>query len=277
MKHEILDTAQWGKVLFLEEYNTRIGIALDFGIRIVHLSVVGMENLYYVQPNDLSDNFATPDGWRLYGGHRLWSAPESDLSYCPDNDPVSYELLPNGAKVTQNEEPWLHIEKSLSVEFVDGKICLTHTIINKSDAEMTCTSWGVNTLGPGKAEIPFEGTAPGDYTPRRRVNLWANTNLHDPRLTFEKDRLTAEFQPLTDYCKLGLYTPAGKAVYEAKGQRFTITFATPPVEICPDGGCNFELYMGAKFMELETVGTVTTLTKNQAVRHQEFWELSPLR
>lgn len=276
MKHEILNTQQWGNVLFLEEYNTRVGIALDFGIRIVHLSVAGMENLYYVQPNDLSDNFATGDGWRLYGGHRLWTAPESDLSYCPDNAPVTYELLPNGAKVTQSVDPWLSIEKSLSVEFSDGKICLTHNIRNCGDAPMTCASWGVNTLGPGDAEIQFPGTAPGDYTPRRRLNLWANTNPHDPRLTFQKDRLLASFAPLTDYCKLGLYTPEGKADYTAKGQRLTITFATPPVEDCPDGGCNFELYMGAKFMELETMGTVATLLPGEATSHREFWELAPL-
>ena len=276
MKHEILNTQQWGKVLFLEEYNTRVGIALDFGIRIVHLSVVGMENLYYVQPNDLSDNFVTPDGWRLYGGHRLWSAPESDLSYCPDNDPVSYTLLSDGVTVSQKKEPWLGIEKTLTLQFLDGKVCLTQSIKNAGDAPITCASWGVNTLGPGKAEIQFPGTAPGDYTPRRRINLWADTNLHDPRLTFTKDRLVAEFAPLPDYCKLGIYTPKGQAVYEAKGQRFTLTFHSPDVGICPDGGCNFELYMGAKFMELETVGTTTLLQPGEAVSHQEFWELRPL-
>lgn len=276
MKHEIRNTDQWGRVLFLEEYNTQIGIALDFGIRIVHLSVAGMENLYYVQPKDLSDGFVTPDGWKLYGGHRLWSAPESDLSYCPDNDPVSYEILENGAAVTQGKEKWLGISKRLAVTFEDGKICLTQTIKNEGDAPITCASWGVNTLGPGTAEISFPGTAPGDYTPRRRMNLWANTNPHDPRLSFEKDRLTATFQPLADYCKLGLYTPEGNAVYTAKGQKFTLTFHTPNVESCPDGGCNFELYMGAKFMELETMSTVKTLNPGEETSHQEFWTLETL-
>lgn len=276
MKHEILNTQQWGNVLFLEEYNTRIGIALDFGIRVVHLSVCGMENIYYVQPNDLSDHFVTPAGWRLYGGHRLWSAPESDLSYCPDNDPVSYELLENGATVTQKKEPWLGISKKLTITFQNGKVCLTQTIKNENDEPITCASWGVNTLKPGSAEISFWGTDPGDYTPRRRINLWANTNPHDPRLKFEKDRLLATFQPLTDYCKLGLYTPEGVATYTGYGQKFTLLFPTHTVEQCPDGGSNFELYMGAKFMELETVGTVKTLQPGEETSHQEFWVLEAL-
>lgn len=273
MKHEILSTQQWGSVLFLEEADIRVGIALEFGIRIVHLSLAGMENLFYVQPKDLSDGFTTPDGWRLYGGHRFWTAPESDLSYCPDNAPVSYTLVPDGAVVTQAPDSWLGIRKSLTVTFGDGKVCLLHTVQNCREAPITCATWGVNTLGPGKAEISFRGTAPGDYTPRRRINLWADTNLHDPRLSFQKDRLLAEHQPRKDYCKLGLYTPAGTACYESRGQKLTVSFPTPPVESCPDGGCNFELYMGEKFMEMETLGTTVTLQKNQTASHTEYWQL----
>ena len=273
MKHEVLNTQQWGNVLFLEEYNIRVGVALDFGIRVVYLSAAGMENIFYEQPNDLSDHFVTSSGWRLYGGHRLWTAPESDLSYCPDNDPVSYELLPNGVKVTQKCDPWLLMEKSLTITFENGKVCLTQGVKNCGDAPITCATWGVNTLKPGNAEVAFWGTDPGDYTPRRRINLWANTNVHDPRLHFDKSRLVATYEPLTDYCKLGLYTPEGVATYTGHGQKFTLFFPTHSVEECPDGGCNFELYMGAKFVELETVGTVTTLQKGESASHQEFWQI----
>ena len=273
MKHEILTTDQWGPVLFLTHQDTQVGIALEFGIRIVHLSVAGMENLFYVQPKDLSDGFTTADGWHLYGGHRFWTAPESDLSYCPDNAPVSYALTPEGVTVTQSPDPWLGIQKSLTVAFDGSKVHLTHTVKNCQDTPVTCATWGVNTLGPGKAEIAFQGTAPGDYTPRRRVNLWADTNLHDPRLTFRKDRLLAEHQPLKDYCKLGLYTPTGTAVYTSRGQKLTVCFPVPPVESCPDGGSNFELFLGEKFMELETLGTTATLEKNETASHTECWQI----
>ena len=49
MEHWI-DTAQpWGRVLWLTDGNTRVGVALDFGLRVVHLSCEGMENLFYTQ------------------------------------------------------------------------------------------------------------------------------------------------------------------------------------------------------------------------------------
>ena len=118
MNHEIRKTQQWGDVLWLDNGTVEIGVALEFGIRIVHLSRKGMENLYYVQPNDLSDNFTKGD-WRVRGGHRLWLAPESPESYCPDNSPVACKVVENGAVITQNADPWLQIGKELSVFFLE--------------------------------------------------------------------------------------------------------------------------------------------------------------
>ena len=96
---------QWGRVLWLRNEFAELAVALDFGIRIVHASYPGMENLFYEQPNDLSDGFVAEGGWRLYGGHRMWLAPESDDSYYPDNQPVSYEIADGHVLVTQPEDP----------------------------------------------------------------------------------------------------------------------------------------------------------------------------
>ena len=52
-------TEKWGKVLWVTTDYAEVGIALEFGIRVVHLSCPGMENLYYEQPADLSDGNAT--------------------------------------------------------------------------------------------------------------------------------------------------------------------------------------------------------------------------
>ena len=69
MIHYINAHPEMGNMLWLEEGDIQIGIALDYGIRVRHLSIKGMENLYYEQPVDLSDGFGTPDGWKLRGGH----------------------------------------------------------------------------------------------------------------------------------------------------------------------------------------------------------------
>ena len=270
-------TEKWGKVLWITTDFAEVGIALDFGIRVVHISCPGMENLCYEQPKDLSDGCATPQGWKVYGGHRMWLAPECDQSYCPDNDPVSYEIQGASVLVTQDTEPWLGIQKQLRLTFRENAVDVENIFINRTDKEMTGASWGVNTLAAGgTAKVDFAGTKPGDYTPRRIVSLWADTNVHDARVRFDQDSLTAIHKPLADYFKMGLYVPQGKAVYENKGQRLTLTFPAEGMGNYPDNGCNFELYLGRFFMELETMGVVRTMAPGDATSHVETWQLEKL-
>ena len=274
MQAYVKDTDVWGRVLWLCGESAQVGVALDFGIRIVHLSYPDCENLYYTQPADLSDGFVTEAGWRLYGGHRLWMAPEGDYSYYPDNEPVSYELLDDGAIITQNPDPIMGIQKFLHLTFLsDGGVKLEQGMRNVSDKVIAGASWGINTLDAGgKAVISYQGKK--GYTPHRVVSLWSDTNLHDPRLSFDKHSLTATYMQLPDYLKLGLYSMEGKAVFENKGQRFSILFDAQPIDQYPDNGCNFELYMCSKFMELETLGTKTQLQPGACTSHVETWYLT---
>ena len=278
MKHEIISTDR-GRVLMLTDGKTQVGAALDFGIRVVHLSCAGMENLYYEQPADCSDGYTEKTGWRLYGGHRLWLAPESEKSYAPDNDPVSCTLTENGVILEQKTDPFLLLRKRLSVNFEpDGSIRVEHRIENAGDTPVTGASWGVNTLsGGGTATIPFPNDkAVSVFNPSRCISLWGDTDPHDPRLHFTKDSLTATFLPASEYLKLGLYVHAGQAVLENKGQRLHISFGVPAMAECPDNGCNFELFMCQNFMELETLGARKTIAPGEAVSHTEYWKLEKL-
>ena len=60
--------AKRGNLIWLSDGRTEAAAALEFGIRIVHLSCAGKPNLFYSQPDDLSDGLATEAGWRIYGG-----------------------------------------------------------------------------------------------------------------------------------------------------------------------------------------------------------------
>lgn len=268
---------KWGKVLWITTDYAEVGVALEFGIRVVHLSCPGMENLFYEQDPDLSDGNATPQGWKLYGGHRIWLAPESDQSYYPDNDPVSYVVDGNSVLVEQKTDPWTGIKKLLKINFWDDSITLENIFINDTDAVVEGASWSINSLdGGGAAKIGFVGSDPGDCTPRRVISLWADTTVQDPRLCFTRDSLTATHMPIADYLKLGLYCDPGKAVFENKGQRFTLTFGAGGIENHTDNGCNFELFMAKEFMELEILGIKRTLQPGEAASHTETWQLEKL-
>lgn len=275
MEFCIKNDPSWGRIYFMTDGKTEVGVALDFGIRIVHLSCAGMENLYYRQPDDLSDSFTMGD-WRLYGGHRMWLAPEGDHSYHPDNDPVSFKTLSDGVIVEQTLDPRQNIVKSLKITFeADGALRLDHSFRNAGETVITGASWGVNTLdGGGEATVGFSGVA--GLNPSRTVSLWGDTNLNDSRLKFTKTEIQVQHAPSPDYFKIGVYSREGKAVFRNKGQQLTLRFDTPEMDSLPDNGCNFELFMSKQFLELEVLGVKTEIRPGEAACHTERIKLEKL-
>lgn len=275
MKYEIRNHDVLGRLLWLTDGKTEVAVALDFGIRVVHLSCTGKENLFYIQPEDLSDGVAMPNGWRLHGGHRFWLSPESDDSYFPDNSPVAYRVLEDGIEVTQEKDPLLGVIKSITLRFLpNGTVELTHHIQNISEKEMTVALWGVNTLIGGKVEVGFSANPQRVFTPSRVVALWGKTNLGDPRVKFDAERLLACHGPSDDYFKIGIFSQDGRAVYQGLGQQLTITFEALAPEMYSDMGSNFELFMNNHFMELETLGIRHTLLPGDCASHREVWQVT---
>lgn len=277
MKHEIREIPGRGRVLWLTDGNTELGVALDLGIRILHLSCKGMENLLYEQPDDLSDGLTTPEGWKIYGGHRYWTAPESEKSYYPDASPVSYETTENGVRLTQSDDPWLKVRKRLDIAFMkDGSIELRHSAQNLSNEPVSYASWGVTTLDKGEATINFRRGIPGTYNHCRNISLWGNSSPADPRIRFGEDEILACHNTESAAFKMGIFSPEGRASLINKGQQFTLSFEAEKDGHYPDGGCNFEIYMDAHVLELEALGQLRTVAPGANAEHWERWQIKAL-
>ncbi len=278
MKPEIRSHPVHGRILWISDGTVDVAGALDFGVRIVHLSAAGKENLLYVQPADLSDGLATPEGWRIHGGHRFWGAPESERSYYPDNDPVEYEELPNGFLLRQKTDPWTQTEKTLAVTLTgNGSVEVVHTLTYVGEEELTAAAWGVTTLrGGGSACSPFPRCESGsEFQVNRTLALWGATSLADQRLTFSGDEILARHDGSSAYFKMGIYNARGCIRMENLGQELRIGFAVHPLEAyAADRGCNAELFMDPNVMELETLGVTKTLKKGESVSHTEYWKVS---
>ncbi len=272
MKYEIRADAQLGRLLWLSDGKTELAATLDTGIRIVHLSCCGMENLFYRQPADLSDGIFRDHGWKLIGGHRFWLSPETEESYWREGEEIEYTLHENGVTLRQKTDPWIGMEKAIRLDFLsDGGIRVEHSACNRTEKPLTWALWGINTLAGGRGEVEFTGS--GDYTPMRTVSLWRKTSLSDPRLSFTADRVQATHAPMAEYCKIGVYSPSGKVCHENLGQRFEIQMEPVPMELCPDRGVNVEIYLNKRFMELETLGPMTTIAPDQWASFQEVWRV----
>lgn len=276
MEYQIKQDPRYGRMLWLTDGETELGIPLDFGIRILHVSACGGENLLYQQPEDLSDGLTTGEGWRIWGGHRLWSAPESEQSCWPDNQPVSYTMQTDGVILTQAVDPWLHQRKQLQIRFCpDGSLLLEHRIENTGSEPVSIASWGVSTFSGGKAELWFDGGTKHCLNPERILSVWGDADLSDLRLRFTRDRIFAAFGP-GEALKIGIFSHSGKAVLQHKNQQFTLTFEADSAKQYPDGGCNFELYTDSHIFELEALGPVQTLAPGQAAAHWERWTVKHL-
>ena len=274
MKLEVKTHPVHGRILMLSDEYIELAGALEFGIRIVYLSVPGKENLLYVQPSDLSDNLVTPGGWRIHGGHRFWAAPEGELSYYPDNDPVTYETLPDGFVLKQKTDPWTHMQKTLSVE-LDGKsrLRVIHTLTYEGDESVQAAAWGVTTLrGGGTAVFPFPKAEGNEFRVNRSLGLWGDTSLSDQRLSFSGDKIIAKHDGSRAYFKLGMYNADGRISMENLGQKLQIDIPVYPMDAyAADRGCNAELFMDPNVMELETLGETKLLKKGESVSHTEYW------
>ena len=276
IKNEIRNTER-GRMLFLTDGKTEVGCALDFGIRISHLSVAGMENIFYEQPADCSDGIGSADGWRVYGGHRLWNTPEEDTNYYPDNDPIDYELTDDGVILKQKPDPLRLVEKAIIIRFLeDGRVQLTNIIKNIAEEAIDTAAWGVNTLSGGDVDVDFckAEVKSGGY-PDRNIAMWGATSLMDERVTWTAEHLSTKFKPLKDYFKIGLYTSSAKAAYvnAEKGQKFTLEFGADDFGKYPDGNANCELWLNTYCVEMESLGIVKHLEKGDSVEHTEFWRV----
>ena len=280
MKTEIRNDSELGRVLWMTDGQTELAVTLDVGIRVIHLSCAGMQNLLYRQPADCSDGLQTPDGWRIFGGHRFWAAPESEKSYYPDQQPLEYALAGDGVILCQPIDPWTGLQKTLTLHFCpDGSIRAEHRLTNCSDHPVEAAAWGVTTMaGGGTAQIPFAGrvTETEQYNPERVVSLWGTTSLGDERICFTKDGISATHLPSDDYFKIGLYSFAGKMTMQNFEQEFELSIKPLPMEDCADLGCNLELYMNRHVMELESLGKRTLMQLGQSAEHTEIWRVRKL-
>jgi hypothetical protein len=247
------------------------------GPRIVGLRYKGSANLLCELPENAAETSFGP--FRLFGGHRLWHAPEAmPRSYIPDNQGVTVSIIPNGLTLDGTAEPGTGIHKQIQVQ-LDTElpiVHLTHTLINEGLWEVELAPWAITQfrLG-GKCILPIQETDPGAHQllPNRRIALWNYAHIHDPRLRLEDDFILLEAREQMPPFKIGAYNPRGWIAYWLDGILFRKSFDASPSLVYPDFGCNAETYSNEEFIELESLGPLTRLAPGQSVNHIETWQV----
>ena len=266
---------KYGKCIEIANGTADIVVTVDVGPRVIRFGLTGKEN-------EFCDNgaFHVPVGdeeWRIMGGHRLWHSPEANpRSYSPDNEPVSWERIENGIRVTQKTEPWVQIKKEMDITMAGccNKVQIIHRLTNKNAWPVALSAWGVTVMATGGLEVVPQPQRETGLLANRVLALWPYSKMNDHRVTWGEKYIALRQDPATKPpFKFGIPNENGWAAYFNHGNLFILRFRHVMNAPYPDYGVSYETYTTDFMTEMETLSPFTTLEPDQTLSHFEEWEL----
>jgi len=253
-------------------------VTTDVGLRIIRFGFVGEEN--ELKEYDDTAGMVGGDEWRIYGGHRLWHAPEArPRSYCPDNSPVILKEHADFVRVIQPTETTTGIQKEIDIRLspADVHVEVTHRLRNTNLWALELAPWALSVMAPGGAAImplPPRRSHQESLLPTNTIALWAYTDMADPRWRWGKKYVLLNQDPNRHAPqKVGVMVTDGWAAYARAGHLFVKQFSYVEDARYPDLGCSVEAFTNADMLELETLGPLVHLQPGAAVEHVEQWHL----
>lgn len=265
----------------LENEHLRLELLQEAGPRIVRLIPAdGSANLFAELPEV---HLPSPHGpYTLYGGHRLWHAPEHPArTYVPDDEGVVVHVTPHGARMHLPADAHSHIAKTMEVELLGGSpsVRVRHMLRNEGRWPIELAAWAITQLPPGGVAILPQSSTPLDEAgllPNRQLTLWPYTRWSDPRLAPQDDFILVHGRAdMAPRFKIGIMNPRTWVAHLGVGYLFCKITEPQPQQPHPDMGCNTEVYADDRFLELETLSALTCLAPGQALEHEEIWKLYP--
>jgi hypothetical protein len=247
------------------------------GLRVTRFGFVGDENEFREMPGQIGKTGG--NSWRIYGGHRLWHAPEANpRTYEPDNEPIQATFTNGTLFLTQPVEKTTGIQKQmeLTMDAEGAHVRVLHRLKNRGLWPVTLAPWSLSAMAQGgRAVIPQARRMLGsNLLPNRALILWPYTDMSDPRALWGRRFVMVTQNPKNGAAfKIGVTGIDGWAGYVRGGHLFLKRFTHQLDALYPDFGASVEAYTNADFLELETVGPLRELQPGQFVEHVEDWYL----
>lgn len=277
VKIEKIPYAGWPNCYRVSNGEVELVMTADVGPRIIRYGFVGGQNLFVELEEDLGRTGGS--NWRLYGGSRLWVAPEDRVySYGADNDPVAIEVAGNSLSAQAPVEN-TGVQKRIEVELADGgsAVQVRYVLANRTMWPLRIATWVLTMMARGGVAVttlPPRGTHPEVLAPTNPLVLFAFTDMSDPRwIWLEKYVVLRQDPSNADPEKIGLFNPATRGGYLLNGELFVKKFSASEDEEYPDMGSSFEVFANERFLELETLGPLRTLEPGASLEHVEHWSL----
>jgi hypothetical protein len=244
------------------------------GPRIVRVGLAGSPRNLLAETPDLG--WETPNGrYELFGGHRLWFAPEDpDRVAIPDRHGLVLETVPGGVRLTGQAEPQTGLVRTMVVHVTGEDVEVRHELRNIADRPVELAPWAIT-------QLPLDGTVllpQRPATPEHRVHpdralvLWPYTSWEDPRLRLCDGLLIVDARSGSDL-KIGYRNDDGWVGYLRDRTLLVRRFEPAVGQPLPDLGCNTEAYVGPRFVELELLGPLARLSPGSTVAFVERWQV----
>ncbi len=273
----------WSTVWSVASSELELLVPSEIGPRIIAAQMRGGKNLLKQMPAEIGSRGGSE--WRIYGGHRLWRAPEErTITYAPDNDPIQIVPHERGITATGAPEPSSHLVKEIDISFHTPSVAtITHRITNRGSAPMLVAPWALTVFPEstiGILPLPPKGLHEEQLLPTASLNLWAYTDLTDTRLSIAPTSIAIRQAPQkTAPLKIGVGYDGGSHAWSAAvvdNFLFVISFRIDPSASYPDRGSMTEIYTDGGILELESLGALTDLSPGDTATLVEQWSIIPL-
>jgi hypothetical protein len=218
------------------------------------------------------------EDFKLYGGHRLWIAPEVESrTLQPDNEPIEYRVDEQEWHVFSASKDVWNVQKEIWIRSEgEGAFWIEHRVINHTPYTIDIAPWALTQFAPGGTAyfpMPEFKAHTEEVLPDRPLVLWGYSNLADPRWGWSRSLASFKHDAERGPQKVGSFVRQGYAAYANHGNLFIKTFSSDEEQTYPDFGCNFETFANELFLEVESLGPMVNLPPDGTIVHLEGWRL----
>ena len=219
-------------------------------------------------------HWPTPHGeYYLYGGHRIWKAPEDPFYNCPEDNVT---VVKKADKVSlRNEVDASGLQKEISFCLDENRVLLTHQLIWHGQEPIELAPWTITQVPLGGVGILPQSSVREGSTPTRNLAIFPYATITDARLELYDDLILIRGSAGREALKIGSYNPFGWVAYMLEEALFIKRFPISDFRMLPDMGSNVEVYVRDSYLELETLGKLTWLNPGESVTFEETWEVIP--
>ncbi len=219
-------------------------------------------------------HWSTPHGeYYLYGGHRIWKAPEDSFFNCPEDNVTVYQEHDRVA--LRNKVDASGLQKEISFCLDGNRVLLTHQLIWHGQEPIELAPWTITQVPLGGVAILPQSDRSEGSAPSRSLALFPYASISDPRLELHDDAILVHGCADANAFKIGNYNPFGWIAYLLEKALFIKRFPVHDFRVLPDMGSNVEVYVRDRYLELETLGRLAWLKPGESVTFEETWDVIP--